>query len=83
FSRVFEQYLRTTKIPELAYEVSDGSVSVWWQNVVSEFQVPVVLRVNGREYRAMVGEKPIKIAVTGKLESFELDRNFYMTVKAK
>ncbi|MGK0202722.1 MAG: aminopeptidase N, partial [Planctomycetota bacterium] len=51
FSRVFEQYLRTTKIPELAYEVSDGSVSVWWQNVVSEFQVPVVLRVNGREYR--------------------------------
>ena len=83
FACVFEQYLRTTKIPQLAYEAGDGSVKVRWENVVPGFKVPVVVRINGQEHRVQVAEKPIEIPVKGKLESFELDRNFYMTVKAK
>ena len=83
FACVFEQYLRTTKIPQLAYEAGDGSVKVWWENVVPGFKVPVVVRINGLEHRVQVAEKPIEIPVKGKLESFELDRNFYMTVTAK
>ncbi|MFT4843338.1 MAG: aminopeptidase N [Planctomycetota bacterium] len=83
FNRVFEQYLRTTKIPVLAYEASAGSVSVWFENVVAGFAVPVVVRINGKEHRVQVSEKATKIKVAGKLESFELDRNFYMTVMAK
>lgn len=83
FSRVFEQYLRTTKIPVLAYEASPGAVSVWCESVVSGFTVPVVVRVNGKEHRVQVSAKATKIEVAGKLESFELDRNFYMTVRAK
>jgi len=83
FGRVFEQYLRTTEIPVLRYEAGAGVVRVWFEEVVPGFRVPVLLRVNGAERRVTVGEEPAEVAVTGKLETFELDRNFYMKVEAR
>ena len=83
FSLFFDQYLRTTKIPVLKYEVAGKSLSVWWDNVVPGFCVPVVVRINGKEHRVLVAEQPEKIALASKLKSFELDRNFYMTVEAR
>jgi aminopeptidase N len=41
FSRVFEQYLTTTKIPLLEYRVEDGKLSYRWANVVTGFDMPV------------------------------------------
>jgi hypothetical protein len=41
FSRVFEQYLTTTKIPLLEYRVDDGKLSYRWANVVTGFDMPV------------------------------------------
>lgn len=80
FGCVFDQYLRTTKIPVLKYEAKDGVVAVWWHNTVSGFQVPVVVTINGKRHRIIVGEKPTEVALKGALESFDLDRNYYMTV---
>ena len=83
FSRVFDQYLRTTNIPVLKYATSGESLSVWWDNVVPGFSVPVLVRINGKEQRVLITEEPREIALGSKLESFELDRNFYMTVDAQ
>ena len=41
FSRVFEQYLTTTKIPELEYRVAGSQLSYRWANVVPGFDMPV------------------------------------------
>ncbi|MFO1076802.1 MAG: M1 family metallopeptidase [Planctomycetota bacterium] len=83
FGKVFDQYLRTTKIPVLKYEPVDGGVRVWFENVVPGFQVPVLLRIDGKEQRVKVGEEPTKVALASKFASLELDRNFYMKVEAQ
>ena len=83
FGKVFDQYLRTTDIPELVYEAKGEAVAVWFEKVVPGFAVPVVVVINGKEQRVTIGTEPVPIAVGGKLDTFELDRNFYMKVRAK
>ena len=51
---------------------------------IDRFGCPrVEVRINGEERRITVAEEPETIALDAKLESFELDRNFYMTVEAR
>ena len=78
YSLVFDQYLRTAKIPVLHWRVEDGAVLAWWDNVVDGFEVPVAVSVNGKEQRVTIGQEPTEIAFDGEFESFVLDRNFYM-----
>ena len=81
YSLVFDQYLRTTKIPVLKWRVEGGAVWASWDNVVAGFEVPVVVSINGTKRRVTIGQKPQRLAFDGKFESFELDRNFYMKTK--
>ena len=83
YSLVFDQYLRTTKIPVLRYSAVDGAVTMWWEDVVPGFAVPVLVSINGEEHRLTVAEDPVKVAIDGELQSFQLDRNFYMSVKVE
>ena len=78
YSKVFDQYLRTTKIPVLQWRVEGGAVSVGWDDVVDGFAAPVVVVINGQQRRVTIGPEPVKLAFDGEFESFELDRNFYM-----
>ena len=81
FAPLFQQYLRTKDIPVLAYTVKAKAVEVRWEKAVPGFRVPVVLRINGKEQRVTVANEPSTIALDDELTSFELDRNFYMTVR--
>ena len=40
-SKVFDQYLRTTKIPLLKYNVNGKSVSFYYERVVKGFAMPI------------------------------------------
>jgi aminopeptidase N len=40
-SKVFEQYLNTTTVPELQYRMENGKASYRWANVVDGFDMPV------------------------------------------
>jgi aminopeptidase N len=81
FGCFFDQYLRTTDIPLLRYEAREGSVAVWFEDVVPGFRAALLLRINGEEERVLVSEAAREIALTGELQSFELDRNFYMRLQ--
>jgi aminopeptidase N len=83
FSRFFDQYLRTTKIPVLCHKQVDGGVSVWFENVVDGFAVPVLLHINGEGHRVTVGQEPVLVEIEGAVEDVELDRNFYMQSEAR
>jgi len=83
FGPLFDQYLRTTKIPELRYAAAGEQLKLWWHDVVEGFEVPVVVRIDGAERRVTIGREPVTIELDAPLHSFELDRNFYMTVKAQ
>lgn len=80
FGPMFDQYLRTSDVPVLRHEAVEGGVEVWWEGVVDDFRVPVVLRINGDEKRVTVAPERTRIELEAPLDALELDRNFYMTV---
>ena len=47
FSKIFDQYLRTTKIPVLAYQSSGDIISYRWSNCVKGFSMPVKVYIGG------------------------------------
>jgi aminopeptidase N len=49
-SRVFDQYLRDTRIPVLEYRIADGTLSYRWTNVVPGFDMPVGVMVSEDGY---------------------------------
>lgn len=83
FSLFFDQYLRTKNIPVLKYTVDKKRVSMWWDNVVPGFTLPVLLRINGKPRRLSISEHPTELTLKSKLRTFQLDRNFYMTTAAE
>lgn len=49
FSKIFDQYLRHSSIPELEYKISGSNVSFRWKSEVPGFDMPVRI-VNGKKY---------------------------------
>jgi aminopeptidase N len=41
FSKVFDQYLRTIKIPVLEYKVTENKISYRWSNCIDGFNMPI------------------------------------------
>ena len=80
FSKVFDQYLRTIKIPELEYKVTGDNLSYRWANCIDEFTMPVHLAKSGEWLKPTTSWQ--NTTVTAELKNdFEPDKNFYITVK--
>lgn len=86
FSKVFDQYLRTTKIPVLEYKMSGPNITYRYTNCVSGFNLPVKLYFHKETKK----EKWIKPTTEWKTEpmgssfdgtTFKVDDNFYVKVK--
>lgn len=83
FGKVFDQYLRTTKLPVVCWRSVDGYTEAWFEEVVAGFRVPVVLQVDGKPMRVELHEQPTRLEGVGAAEKVELDRNFYMKLQAR
>lgn len=81
FSKVFDQYLRTTDIPLLKYTVDGKTLSYQLENCVEGFEVPARGTVNGNPVKLKLSQQPQTLEFEGEFESFELDRNFYFEVR--
>ncbi|WP_142453283.1 M1 family metallopeptidase [Gracilimonas mengyeensis] len=49
--RVFDQYLRDTRIPTLEYAFREGRLQYSWGNAVEGFDMPVDVTINGKPMR--------------------------------
>ncbi len=78
FNQFFDQYLRSVKIPLLKYKVNGDQVAYRFENVVEGFSVPVRVLVNGQTKTITPGEQPQVLQWNEPIDSFQLDRNFYM-----
>jgi hypothetical protein len=94
FSKVFDQYLRTTQIPVLEYKVKDNKLSYRYTNCVKGFNMRLLLKVpisktaNGEMvtiYSSWVNptEKWTVLKEASVLESgnISVDENFYIKTK--
>ena len=81
FSKTFDQYLRTTKIPALEYKIHKNKLQYRWTNCVSGFDLPLKIEWHGEHWI-----KPTEAWTTlkgpkGGSNQFLPDRNFFITTK--
>jgi len=79
FSKIFEQYLRTTQIPELIIKGNKNSISYHWENCIKGFDMPVRLN-NGQWICPLEKTKSVKLT-SGDFDSILPDDNFYIRVR--
>ncbi|MBL8002029.1 MAG: M1 family metallopeptidase [Flavobacteriales bacterium] len=79
---LFDQYLRTTKVPVLEWGVAGQQLVARWTNCNAGFHMPVLLSVNGKPMQVDIGTD-WRLLATGKLKKarVEVDRNWYATAQ--
>jgi len=85
-SVIFDQYLRTTKIPRLEYKINGDNLSYRWANCLPGFDMPVRLNDTDDPSTATWLQPKTEwktITMTGGLQKkgIGLDKNFYVTLK--
>jgi aminopeptidase N len=80
----FEQYLRTIKVPELAYYMEGNELHYKWNNTVPGFKMPVKVTLDNEMYVFLYPENDWKSISTKYLKekNFKVDKdNFYVELK--
>lgn len=77
-SKIFDQYLRTTKIPLLQYKTEGKTLSFKYDRVVAGFAMPIRVNVNGKEMKITPGETLQTLTLPEEIKTFEVNRNFYI-----
>lgn len=78
-SKLFDQYLRTTKIPQLQYGISNGVLSYRWRNTVPGFDLPVKVKLDAQETWLTPGSDWKTLKTTA--NKLEADKNFYIETR--
>jgi len=78
FSKYFDQFLRSTRIPEFHYQISEQQLIYWYDNVVDGFAYPLQVQVNGQTLRIQPRQDKQTRHLPDPITSFEVDRNFYV-----
>lgn len=77
-SRIFDQYLRTVRIPILEWKKDGHQISYRWTNCINGFNMPVKLK-NRTWLHPVTKWKIIPMSKAG--TAIEVDRNFYIQTK--
>lgn len=80
-SKIFDQYLRTTKVPILLYKIDGDKIDFKWTDVVSGFNMPLKL-TNGKWIYPTENFKSISKAEAGGGDKLNVVADFYVAVKA-
>ncbi|HEV8612206.1 MAG TPA: M1 family metallopeptidase [Gemmatimonadales bacterium] len=79
-SKVFDQYLRTTKVPVFEYKINRGTLSYRWVDVVPGFAMPLAVTLSHAKFKKL---HPTESWQTSQLElanptEFKVDANYYV-----
>ena len=80
-SKIFDQYLRTIKIPLLEYKIQGDNLSYRWANCIAGFEMPVRLEGTAEWLKPTAEWKSTAITTGMKKKGLVVDKNFYVTVK--
>jgi aminopeptidase N len=82
FSKIFDQYLRTIKVPVLEYKIENNIVSYRWTNCVDKFNLPVKVSFGKKEHwlEATTEWQSVKPGKWYDGNTFLVNKNFYIEV---
>ncbi len=78
-TKVFNQYLRTVKIPVFEYKLENGNLSYHWTNVVKGFSMPLNIFIDGESKLITPIEDWQNIKIN--TDSITIDENYYVLEK--
>ncbi len=82
--KVFDQYLRHSKIPTLEYKINNGKLTYRWITDVSGFDMPVKVSLKDGAYSLIYPTnewKSIAIDPSVTNDNFKAEPNFYINIK--
>jgi aminopeptidase N len=79
FGKVFDQYLRDTRIPIFEYYQQGGEIQYRWTNAVKDFDMPVDVMLNGKAIRLQAKTAWQKLEVSGP-QALVVDPDYYVGV---
>lgn len=84
FSKVFDQYLRSTQVPVLQWGVRKGRLYVRFTQCLEDFAMPTSIIVNGETRTVPIGTRWSSPAggLRARTATLEPDRNWYVGVQA-
>ena len=79
-STVFDEYLRTTKIPVFEYKIVDSTLTYRWTDVVPGFDMPVRVTLSDGSYTLLHPTRALQTAAVhlSSPEAFHVDPDFYV-----
>jgi hypothetical protein len=80
-SKIFHQYLQTTKIPVLEYYFKDGEISYRWSNCVDGFNMPLLVKIGSQASKWIFPTMQWQ-SVKANSGSLKADVNFLVTLVA-
>jgi aminopeptidase N len=85
-SKIFDQYLRNTKIPVLEYKVEGTNIAYRWTNTIDGFNLPLRVSLDSTSKKQTLiypttQWKTMKQPKKFDIKQFKVDRNFYITAK--
>lgn len=82
--KVFDQYLRYSKIPVLEYKINNDELSYRWISDVKAFDMPVKVSLKADDFTLISPTnewKTTKIDASINMDNFKTEPNFYVKVK--
>jgi aminopeptidase N len=82
-SKVFDQYLRTNRIPVFEYKIAGATLSYHWTNVVPGFDMPLKVTLAGSDFTLIhpTEQWQTKVVPLPSAAAFRVDPNFYVDVR--
>lgn len=83
FSKVFDQYLRSTSIPVFEYKIKGKTLHYRWSNCINGFNMPLQIFVKGASRWIIPTEnwQSCKISKSLTPATFSVNKNFYVETK--
>lgn len=80
---VFDQYLRTTKIPVFEYQIDGSILSYRWTDVVPGFDLPLRVTLSGTDFGLIHPTESWQTATLqlARPDAFRVDPNFYVVAR--
>ena len=75
-SKVFDQYLRDYRIPVFEYEINNGELSYRWNNVIDGFDMPVEVKIDGKNQALYPSTKFKKMKIKNLF--INVDKDYYV-----
>ena len=77
----FNQYLRTTKVPTLEYQIKKKTLKYRWTNIIDGFDMPIQIEINDEEKWIFPKAEWKEESLESKINTFKTDIDFYVESK--